>query len=128
MEHHLVVPHWNWNPHSPLLEVMFWMPAYAMLPLMMENPPPVLEHFHRYKPNTRAFVEKCEKVMIRFYPFIVALAYMLPAMHQSSLGALMLLGGDRVPVRMILIHPRSAKCCCARSSPALAPPTLCWSE
>jgi hypothetical protein len=107
---------------------MFSMPAYAMLPLMMENVPPVLEHFHRYKPNTRVFVEKCEKVMIRFYPFIVALAYMLPAMHQSSLGALMLLGGDRVPVRMILIHPRSAKCCCARSSPALAPPTLCWSE
>jgi Ni/Fe-hydrogenase subunit HybB-like protein len=34
--------------------------------------------------------------MIRFYPFIVSLAYILPAMHQSSLGALMLLGGDRV--------------------------------
>ncbi len=30
--------------------------------------------------------------MIRFYPFIVGLAYLLPAMHQSSLGALMLLG------------------------------------
>lgn len=87
---------WNWNPHSPLLEVMFCMPAYAMLPLLMENVPPVLEYFHRYKPNTRAFVETCEKIMIRFYPFIVALAYILPAMHQSSLGALMLLGGDRV--------------------------------
>lgn len=34
--------------------------------------------------------------MIRFYPFIVGLAYLLPAMHQSSLGALMLLGGSRV--------------------------------
>lgn len=87
---------WNWNPHSPLLEVMFCMPAYAMLPLMLENVPPVLEYFHRYKPETKAFVEKCEKIMIRFYPFIVGLAYILPAMHQSSLGALMLLGGDRV--------------------------------
>jgi Ni/Fe-hydrogenase subunit HybB-like protein len=29
-------------------------------------------------------------------PWIVSLAYVLPAMHQSSLGALMLLGGTRV--------------------------------
>jgi len=87
---------WNWNPHSPLLEVMFCMPAYAMLPLLLENVPPVLESFHYNKPGTREFIERCEKVMIRFYPFIVALAYILPAMHQSSLGALMLLGGDRV--------------------------------
>jgi Ni/Fe-hydrogenase subunit HybB-like protein len=91
----LVLP-WHWNPHSPLLEVMFCMPAYAMFPLLLENVPPVLEYFHRYKPATRQFVEKCEKIMTRFYPFIVSLAYILPAMHQSSLGALMLLGGDRV--------------------------------
>jgi Ni/Fe-hydrogenase subunit HybB-like protein len=87
---------WNWNPHSPLLEVMFCMPAYAMFPLLLENVPPVLEYFHRYKPATRPLVEKCEKIMMRFYPFIVSLAYVLPAMHQSSLGALMLLAGDRV--------------------------------
>lgn len=87
---------WNWNPHSPLLEVMFCMPAYAMFPLLLENVPPVLEYFHRCKPETRALVEKCEAFMMKFYPFIVALAYILPAMHQSSLGALMLLGGDRV--------------------------------
>jgi len=87
---------WNWNPHSPLLEVMFCMPAYAMLPLLLENVPPVLDYFHNYKPATRQFVEKCEKIMIRFYPFIVALAYILPAMHQSSLGALMLLAGNNV--------------------------------
>jgi Ni/Fe-hydrogenase subunit HybB-like protein len=87
---------WNWNFHSPLLEVAFCMPVYAMLPLLLENVPPVLEYFHRYKPGTREFVEKCEGIMIRFYPFIVGLAYILPAMHQSSLGALMLLAGDRV--------------------------------
>lgn len=87
---------WNWNPHSPLLEVMFCMPAYASFPLLLENVPPVLDYLHRYKPATRSFVERCEKIMIRFYPFIVSLAYILPAMHQSSLGALMLLAGDRV--------------------------------
>jgi len=87
---------WNWNPHSPLLEVAFCMPAYAMVPLLLENAPPVLEYFHRYKPATRAFVEKCEGIMIKFYPLLVGLAYILPAMHQSSLGALMLLGGERL--------------------------------
>jgi Ni/Fe-hydrogenase subunit HybB-like protein len=34
--------------------------------------------------------------MLRFYPWVVALAYLLPAMHQSSLGALMLLAGEKV--------------------------------
>ena len=34
--------------------------------------------------------------MYKFYPLVVGLAYILPAMHQSSLGALMLLGGNRV--------------------------------
>jgi Ni/Fe-hydrogenase subunit HybB-like protein len=34
--------------------------------------------------------------MSKFYPLVVGLAYLLPAMHQSSLGALMLLAGDRV--------------------------------
>jgi hypothetical protein len=28
------------------------------------------------------------------YPFVVGLAFVLPAMHQSSLGALMLLGAE----------------------------------
>src|SRR5690349_7087391 len=32
------------------------------------------------------------------YPYVVALAYALPMMHQSSLGALMLLGGSRVHI------------------------------
>jgi Ni/Fe-hydrogenase subunit HybB-like protein len=87
---------WRWNLHSPLLEVAVCMPAYAMFPLLLENVPPVLEWVHKNRPTYRGLVEKAERIMKKFYPFIVGLAYVLPAMHQSSLGALMLLGGDRV--------------------------------
>lgn len=87
---------WRWNVHSPLLEVAFCMPVYAMVPLLLENVPPVLDWVHYHRPQYRPFVKRAETVMMRFYPFIVGLAYLLPAMHQSSLGALMLLGGDRV--------------------------------
>lgn len=91
----LLMP-WKWNYHSPLLEVAFCMPLYALFPLLLENVPPVLEYLHDKKPTLRAAIERAESIMKRFYPFVVALAYVLPAMHQSSLGALMLLGGDRV--------------------------------
>jgi Ni/Fe-hydrogenase subunit HybB-like protein len=67
-----------------------------MIPLLLENFPPFTDWLYSQKPQYRPYVKKSEEIMIRFYPFIVGLAYLLPAMHQSSLGALMLLGGDRV--------------------------------
>jgi len=87
---------WRWNLHSPLLEVALCMPVYAMVPLLLENVPPVLDWIYDKRPQYRPWVMRAEKIMVRFYPFIVGLAYILPAMHQSSLGALMLLAGDRV--------------------------------
>lgn len=91
----LLMP-WKWNYHSPLLEVAFCMPLYALFPLLLENVPPGLEWFYKNKPQYRPLIEKAEKIMIKFYPYVVGLAYVLPAMHQSSLGALMLLGGHKV--------------------------------
>jgi Ni/Fe-hydrogenase subunit HybB-like protein len=87
---------WRWNYHSPLLEVAFCMPVYAMLPLLMENFTPALDWFHEHRPEWRPVVERAQKIIVAGYPWIVGLAYVLPAMHQSSLGALMLLGGTRV--------------------------------
>ncbi len=87
---------WRWNLHSPLLEVALCMPVYAMVPLLLENVPPVLDWVHDKRPQYRPWENRAEKIMLRFYPWIVGLAYILPAMHQSSLGALMLLAGDRV--------------------------------
>ena len=93
---YLVLMPWKWNYHSPLLEVAVCMPLYAMFPLFLETIPPVLEYFYEFKSSTRPVIEKATKVMAKFYPLVVGLAYLLPAMHQSSLGALMLLAGDRV--------------------------------
>lgn len=87
---------WNWNLHSPLAEVAICMSIYAMIPLAIENIPPVLERAWYFDPRFRPTVEKIERRLHQFYPWIIAAAYLLPGMHQSSLGALMLLAGERV--------------------------------
>jgi Ni/Fe-hydrogenase subunit HybB-like protein len=87
---------WHWNLHSPLLEVAVCMSVYATIPLFLENIPPAVEAVYDRWPGLPVSREKVEKVIVAGYPFVVSLAYVLPAMHQSSLGALMLLGGTRV--------------------------------
>ena len=86
----------HWNLHSPLLEVAVCMSVYATIPLFLENIPPVVEYVYELWPDMAVRRETVEKVIVAGYPFVVSLAYVLPAMHQSSLGALMLLGGTRV--------------------------------
>ena len=93
---HVFMP-WTWNLHSSLLEVAVCMPAYAFIFLLAENLPMVGERlFYLGSPATRARVDGWRRPFRRVYPFVVAGAYMLPAMHQSSLGALMLLAGPKV--------------------------------
>ena len=91
-----VVMPWHWNLHSPLLEIAVCMSLYASLPLLLENLPPLFEYVIYEFPKWRGIAEFCEKSLAKVFPFVVGLAYILPIMHQSSLGALMLLGGDRV--------------------------------
>jgi Ni/Fe-hydrogenase subunit HybB-like protein len=87
---------WHWNVHSPLLEVAVCMTVYASIPLFLENIPAILEYFYDARQDLRPTIEKFEKVIVKGFPWVVSAAYVLPAMHQSSLGALMLLGGTRV--------------------------------
>jgi len=87
---------WKWNLHSPMAEVAICMSVYAAIPLALENLPPVLERLWHFDPRLRPGVERVERGLYKFFPWIIALAYLLPAMHQSSLGALMLLAGQRV--------------------------------
>ena len=87
---------WNWNLHSPLAEVAICMSIYAMIPLAIENLQPVLERYYYLTPRWRPQIEKINKVLHGYAPWIIGLAYILPMMHQSSLGALMLLAGQRV--------------------------------
>jgi Ni/Fe-hydrogenase subunit HybB-like protein len=87
---------WKWNGHSPMLEVAICMPLYAFFPLLLENIPPILERWFYLWKESRPAIDRIMPVIRVTYPWVVALAYALPMMHQSSLGALMLLGGDRV--------------------------------
>ena len=91
-----VVMPWTWNLHSPLLEIAVCMSLYATVPLLLENLPPLFEYLIYEFPQWRGIAEACESAMKKVYPFIIGLAYILPIMHQSSLGALMILGGNRV--------------------------------
>lgn len=80
--YHVILP-WNWNLHSALLEVSVCMTAYVAIFLLYENLPAVMPKrwFDRIKP---------------LYPYMVAAAFLLPAMHQSSLGSLMVIAGTKV--------------------------------
>ena len=80
--YHVILP-WNWNLHSALLEVSVCMTAYVALFLLYENLPTILPQrwFQRIRPA---------------YPYMVAAAFLLPAMHQSSLGSLMVMAGTKV--------------------------------
>jgi Ni/Fe-hydrogenase subunit HybB-like protein len=92
----IVMP-WRWNAHSAMLEISFCMPVYCFFFLAFENLPLVLERFYYTGgETTKAFLVKCAPTLRRIYPFMLTGAYLFPLMHQSSLGGLMLLAGDKV--------------------------------
>ena len=88
---------WRWNLHSAMFEISFCMPAYCCIFLAFECLPMVLERFYYTGTDaTKAFLRRIAPRLRRIYPFVITGAYILPLMHQSSLGGLMLLGGDKV--------------------------------
>src|SRR5208282_2861832 len=93
---HMVMP-WRWNTESAMLEICFCMPVYCAVFLLFENLPLVLERFYYTGTDaTKAFLRLCAPPLRRIYPFMLIGAYVFPLMHQSSLGGLMLLAGDKV--------------------------------
>jgi len=87
----------TWNHYSVLWEVAVCMTAYFMLALDVENMPPFLEKLYRSEdPEKREKALKIFRFMQKTFPFGIALAFVLPSMHQSSLGSLMYLAGTRV--------------------------------
>ena len=52
---------WKWNMHSPLAEVAICMSIYAMVPLAIENIPPVLERLWYFDSRLRPGVERVER-------------------------------------------------------------------
>jgi Ni/Fe-hydrogenase subunit HybB-like protein len=87
----------TWNHYSVLWEVAVCMTAYFMLALDVENMPPFLEKMYRSEdPKKKERAMKIFTFMQKTFPFGIALAFVLPSMHQSSLGSLMYLAGTRV--------------------------------
>lgn len=87
---------WRWNTISPMWEVLWCMPLYCLFPLFLENTPPVFEQLWYFFPPGRGLVVWLVPIIRKTYPYVVALAYTLPILHQSALGALMLLTGNQV--------------------------------
>jgi Ni/Fe-hydrogenase subunit HybB-like protein len=90
-------PEWgefNWN--SALLEVALCVMAYVAV-LWIELAPAFLE---KWKDTASGFVKSFSEWGLKFFDkaliWIVALGVLLPTMHQSSLGTVMLLGGKKL--------------------------------
>lgn len=88
---------WTWNLHSSLFEVALCMSAYVVIFLLFENltyivDQAILESDTTWRGRLRSWVPWFKKL----YPWMVAGALLLPAMHQSSLGALMVIAGHKV--------------------------------
>ena len=95
---HILLP-WHWNTSSPLWEVMLAMPLYTVIFLVFENLPIWLERvWYSGSARSRPWVERVMPKLRKIYPFMIAGAYVIPMMHQSSLGALMLLSGHKLHV------------------------------
>lgn len=87
---------WEWNLSSVLLEVALCVMAYIFV-LWIELSPAFLEKARAAgPPKLQAFAARVQPVLNRSLIWIVALGILLPTMHQSSLGSLMLLAGPRL--------------------------------
>lgn len=87
---------WNWNLNSPLLEVALCIMAYVVV-VWIELSPAFLERFSETgPPGLQKFAKATRPYLEKALVWILALGILLPTMHQSSLGALMMLAGPKV--------------------------------
>ena len=87
---------WHWNFDSALLEVALCIMAYVIV-LWIELSP---AFFERWNTSTNLFLRRVSRaalpVVEKASIWIIALGLLLPTMHQSSLGTLMLLANSRL--------------------------------
>jgi Ni/Fe-hydrogenase subunit HybB-like protein len=87
---------WNWNLNSALLEVALCIMAYVIV-LWIELTPAFLERWKVHGPaRMKAIAERALPWFDKALIWIVALGVLLPTMHQSSLGSLMMLAGPKL--------------------------------
>jgi Ni/Fe-hydrogenase subunit HybB-like protein len=86
----------KWNLNSALLEVALCVMAYVVV-LWIELSPAFLEKWQaRGRGRLAAFSRRLYPVLDKLLIWIIALGLLLPTMHQSSLGTVMLLAGPRL--------------------------------
>jgi len=87
---------WHWNFSSILLEVALCIMVYTMV-LWIELSPAFLERWAQSEVRgLRRFARKVMPKLERAMPYLIALGMLLPTMHQSSLGGLMMLSGHKL--------------------------------
>lgn len=86
---------WHWNLNSALLEVALCIMSYVFV-LWIELSPAFLERWGTGEGKiariSRAVAPQLDKVLV----WILALGVLLPTMHQSSLGSLIVLTGPKL--------------------------------
>lgn len=87
---------WHWNLNSVLLEVALCIMAYVFV-LWIELSPAILERAGELRmPAVRRFAARTKPIVEKALLWVIVLGILLPTMHQSSLGALMLIAGPRL--------------------------------
>jgi Ni/Fe-hydrogenase subunit HybB-like protein len=80
-----------------MLEISICMPLYCAVFLSFEILPLFLERlYYTGNEKARAFLRHVSPRIRKVYPFVIIGAYVIPLMHQSSLGGLLLLAGDKI--------------------------------
>jgi Ni/Fe-hydrogenase subunit HybB-like protein/Fe-S-cluster-containing dehydrogenase component len=86
----------NWNFNSILLEVALCIMVYTCV-LWIEVSPSILDGWKRSQAaGLRRVAIVVSPIIEKAMPYVIALGLLLPTMHQSSLGSLMLLGGEKL--------------------------------
>lgn len=97
--YNLFLPHYA-NVNSILFEVAFCIVTYVMV-LWIEFIPAFLEGLRKHKDGLPKFVQNwdltgIEKIWNKVLFFFIALGVLLPTMHQSSLGTMMVIAGKKL--------------------------------
>jgi Ni/Fe-hydrogenase subunit HybB-like protein/Fe-S-cluster-containing dehydrogenase component len=86
----------NWNFNSILLEVALCIMLYTLV-LWIELSPAFLERWSQTGTGwLKRFAVAASPRIERAMPYLIALGLVLPTMHQSSLGSLMLMAGAKL--------------------------------
>jgi Ni/Fe-hydrogenase subunit HybB-like protein len=86
---------WRWT-HSPQLEVALCVATYVMV-LIVELSPAAFEKWQAEPASRwRGLAATGQKVMDKALVWVLALGMLLPTMHQSSLGTMMLLPASKL--------------------------------